>query len=204
MHERVFASASALLLALAGCEAPPAPLSSGSVQFAVKDYAERAPIEVAVLPVATGERGFTPAEAKMLRGVLYDELIGKGYSPLNPVFVDAALKDALERSGAAAGTPPAISALHAALPTDAFLFVDVERVDRDRGDPPLFRIRARAALLEGKTGTILFDHRMEAPYDVSYRTDGSISERQIRTALERYGTSLVGPLPARTSDSGRK
>jgi hypothetical protein len=202
MRERVFVLA--LPLALAACEAPPAPIASGSVQFAVKDYSARAPVEVAVLPIAADPRGLTEDEARVLRGAVYTELIGKGYTPLNTGFVDAALGDTLERSGAAAGTPPAISALYSALPTDAFLFVDVERVDRDRGDPPVLRIRARAALLDGKTGTILFDHRMESPFDVTYRTDGSISERQTRTVMERYGTSLAGPLPARTSESARK
>lgn len=185
-------------LLAAGCFLPKGGGSAVTkAPYTAADFGRRAPAEVAVLPV-TGALDFTAAEAAALRDEAYGQLLGKGYAPLAPEFVDRSLGSSGDAAGAG---PPRIADLQARLPTDSYLLLDVLQVDRLTADkPPLYRLHARATLLDGESGAQLFDHVISMPFEARYVEGAALADEQVEDVMRRFGARLLGPLPARRSD----
>ena len=191
----------AALLAPCGCQVVPESFGSSSVgvPFRVPGYADRAPIEIVLLPIPQVD-ALPATDANLLREEIYRVLLGKSYTPVNPSFSDAALAPVLSDASEAAGEPPAIGELNRALATDGFLAVRMVAVERRPGnDSDVLRLRARAVLYDADGGTVLFDHELDLSYKVTAGTAKTLSGSELDKTLSNFATRLLGPLPARKS-----
>lgn len=194
------ATALAVLLAAASCTVvPPAPART-LAPFTVPDYVDRAPVEVAILP-AVPAPNFTADDAGVLRGHLYRELLAKGYTPLALDYVDQAVGGIVPTTPQAGPSePPRIARLRPALATDAFLALDVLYVKTVPGaEPGVYQIDVRATLLDGETGSVLFDHRFDETYEVRFDSERRVPTSLRDDVLRRFAARLVSDLPARRS-----
>ncbi|MFH0946757.1 MAG: hypothetical protein V2A76_16300 [Planctomycetota bacterium] len=187
------------LCLLSACKTAPPPPPPARAPFAVEDYRERAPSEIAVLP-PTIAPNFGTEEGDLLREHVYTRLIEKGYTVLDPAFVDQAVSSQVARGRRSSeAAPPSVASMRASLDTDAYLFLDVVNVKVLPGvDPSVYRIEVRATLLDGGiTGGTLFEHRIPVTYEVDYGENRELSRAQLDDILRRYAAQLINSLPGR-------
>ena len=185
-----------------GCTSAPPPPPPTQAPFTVEDYASRAPTEIAVLPPSVAPN-FGASDGDTLREHVYARLIEKGYTALDPGYVDRAVESEVQRGRRTAeSTPPRISALRTLLETDAFLSLDVINVKVLPGvDPSIYRIEVRATLIDA-FGATLFEHRLPVTYEVDYGDNRELSSNQLDDVLRRYAARLINSLPARSAATG--
>lgn len=183
---------------LASCMTAPAVSTPAQPPFTIAEYAARAPVEIAVVPPAASTT-FRSEDSRRFRDHVYRQLILKGYTPLAPEYVDGKLERLLARR-VDRSERLRVSALKDAVEAEAFLLLDVLSVTaRPAGDQGSYRIEARATLLEGASGTVLFDHRLPVSFDVDFGADEKLSPPQVDDLLKRYSSRLLTALPARRS-----
>ena len=188
------------LCLLSACKTAPPPPPPARAPFTVEDYQQRAPTEVAVLP-PTIAPNFGTEDGDLLREHVYARLVEKGYTVLDPAFVDQAVSSQVARGRRSSeAAVPSVASLRSALDTGAFLFLDVINVKVLPGvDPSIYRIEVRATLLDGGiTGGTLFEHRIPVTYQVDYGESRQLSPAQLDDILRRYAAQLINSLPGRT------
>lgn len=90
---------SAVLLALPACQNTPTPVGIGTRGEGGTRILERAPLDIAVLPVVNNAGKLVPA--KVLRGSFQQGLVERRYSPLALEYVDRQIREASYDPGAA-------------------------------------------------------------------------------------------------------
>ena len=183
----------------AGCTSAPPPPPPTEAPFTVEDYRSRAPVEIAVLPPSIAPN-FGAADGDLLREHIYSRLIEKGYTGLDPEYVDRAVESVVERGRLTSeSTPPRVSALRSLLDSEAFLLLEVINVKvLPGGEPSIYRIEVRATLVD-TLGSTLFEHRVTKTFEVEYGDDRELSRDQLDDLMRRYAAQLVNALPARSS-----
>jgi len=179
--------------------APPPP-PPARAPFTVEDFQQRTPTEVAILP-PTIAPNFSTADGDLLRNHVYARLIEKGYTVLDPAYVDQAVSAEVPRGRRSEDAPPpSVASLRASLEADAYLFLDVLNVKVLPGvDPSIYRIEVRATLLDGGvTGGTLFEHRIPVTYELDYGENKEPTHEQLDDILRRYAARLMNALPGRS------
>ncbi len=183
----------ALALALvaatvAGCTVMPPAEAPNSLVYMAPDYADRTPIEIAVL-LPNEVPNFPAAHAALMRERLYGELLSKGYTCLNPTFVDGQI-------GALAAR---LDALRGAIRTDAFMSLELISVKEVPGlNPGIYRLEARGSLVD-PAGAVLFDHQMPMTFEVDFGPDRELSDVERSELYQAFVRRLLRDLPARRS-----
>ena len=179
-----------------GCTVPSSVPPRIRPAYTAPDYDSRTPIQVAVLkPSATSD--LSEDERISFRECLVKELIGKGYSPLNPSYVDERANSVKVLSDKEL---PRVSALRQAMEADAYLLTEILSIQEIPGiRPPVLRIETRSTLLEAAAGTTLFEYRLSMTFEAPFDSEGHLSSRARQDLIKRYSTSLLSPLPGRRS-----
>ncbi len=181
---------------LAACMTAPPSSTPTPAPYTIPEYAARAPVEIAVVQ-SSPSAFFRADDSRRFRDHVYRELIEKGYTPLAPEYVDGKLERLLARRVDRAERLR-VSSLTDALEAESFLVLDVLSVtQRPAGKEGSYRIEARATLLEGSSGTTLFDHRLPFSFDVDFGSDEKLSPAQADDLLKRYAKRLLSGLPGR-------
>ena len=179
---RVVAALVAPLLAAVACQPPTSVLAPDQAPYVASSLSAEGPIEVAILPVSLS-RGLPDDVASAVRSAAYDELLRKGFSPLSLAYVDQRLGPA---EGLSVPGELPIEMLRGRLHADSFLSLRVLRVDLEEGGRR--RISARATLLDGDRGEVIFEHSL---------VDRSPGPEPSAADLSALMVRVLTPLPGR-------
>lgn len=160
------------------------------------DFQERAPANLAILPVGGGDV-MDAKTCAMFRDSLYDLFLNKGYAPLSPAFTDKSLRDiglfhTPVRAQSDWNTSPFTDAFTEYC--DGLALISVDRY-RESGQPDRFGIEiwGRVGIFDARSMDLLFEHYTR---QILHPTDpGGGRERFILKALEEFSVLLLGPLP---------
>lgn len=158
----------------------------------VTDFDQRAPVEVAILPIRR-PLNFTEQDGADFLGEIYDELLSKNYTPLNPDYVLKNLP-----AGFAPEGMPDVAALTKAIPADAYFLVDLHKADVEgkESSRPRYRLDATAWLLDAN-GSELYRHGLVQTYDVTIDGSGLLPALARRDKLKLFSGRLLTGLPMR-------
>jgi len=175
---------SILFLAASGCHTvPPVQLPPGTVEGGPEDSLyERDPVDIAVLPVFTGDE-YEPALRNAIRDELKDHLLEKRYSPLAFEAIDdklGAFPDSRELD---------LNQIRGNFDEDALLYVRLlEWDDTHFVRQQTMIVSIRFTLYDSRTGNVLWERRtsgmpLEAPNPM---------EADERSTTEYFASVLVG------------